>query len=310
MVPLTTFGLILLKALLQASVYPCNGARVCDLKELPSYRLEFYENIYSNFVQKPFQAPRHMVNDTDIVSKFRSFLCGRMAVDLPSSSAAAGVSAAPAKSFPWHVVLNFHSSFTCGGVLITNYWVLTVASCLIRGVRSVSFWSSKVEISIVSRVTHVDYNDLTGENDIALIKIDPAASYNEFIRPACFPNIFMNLTTAATCYISGFAPGTQESLKYSPVYVMPQEICSYAWKTRDYHVDRRSICGDYSTPDVCYDDLGNPLTCLVDGRYYIVGMVDRYMGHCNSSDFPMTFIRVFEFADWIFTTIVKYSKYD
>uniref|UniRef100_A0A2C9JVD3 Peptidase S1 domain-containing protein n=1 Tax=Biomphalaria glabrata TaxID=6526 RepID=A0A2C9JVD3_BIOGL len=293
-------------------------ADVCTYDVLPSASLYEYEKNYSNYIHKPFQKSRHFVKQSKLASKFNSSVCGIMDVSLSSSILGKDVKIAPIKSFPWHVNLYMTKFFSCSGVLILNYWVLTIARCSLHAQRIyMGIWdvnslnSFEKDITINKRFQHEDYNPLTKENDIALIRLQKPVKFDAYSRSICFPDINIDFNAATNCYISSF--GTIDSninrssdfLRYSKVNIIPNEICSYAWKTRGIVIDRRSICTDFGAGNLCFGDSGIPLVCKVKGRYYLAGISNGYEEGCTLTYYPTTFTRVFEYSDWIYWIIEK-----
>lgn len=129
-----------------------------------------------------------------------------------------GVSVEKASDFP-HMAgigypdLNGDLAFKCGGSLVSEFFVLTVAHCstadrtkpttirlgdLNLKVRDVN--SPEVDIPIERFISHEAYNKDTRVNDIAVVKMKQSALFSINIRPAClqFTNNLPKSTAIAT----------------------------------------------------------------------------------------------------------------
>ena len=104
--------------------------------------------------------------------------------------------------FPWMAALmNTDESFFCRGTLIASRWLLTAAQCLFKDPsQTIPKTTSEIRIvlgehdtesateSIIARkvikvaiiIKHPNYNTITSDSDIAMIKLSAAVDLNMF----------------------------------------------------------------------------------------------------------------------------------
>ena len=97
-------------------------------------------------------------------------------------------------SWPHQVSLQGPSGHFCGGVLISPDFVLTSGRCAslindygfsaVVGVHDISN-SNAQRICLKNTVIHPDFNSVTGDNDVALLKLAWSAELDEWTNPAC-----------------------------------------------------------------------------------------------------------------------------
>lgn len=90
---------------------------------------------------------------------------------------------APPRTFTYQVSLEDEDGHFCGGSIISKYWVLTAAHCVLEtNVRVVSgsvYRDEGIRHAVKSIVLHEEYNDTTLENDIAVIQLRNSIVFNK-----------------------------------------------------------------------------------------------------------------------------------
>lgn len=208
----------------------------------------------------------------------------------------------------------------CGGVLINEYWVLTLGLCSLgtqdpdvnmRAVLGAHLRSSpspnQVTINVAGTVTHESYVPEAGDdNDIGLVKLAEPAPISDFIKPVCPPDP-VNEYTAASCVVSGWGSNVnngpfEDQLTYTNISVNSQSFC--VSEIIGYTPEGR-LCAsnaDY-TRDTCDGDVGGPLADKINGQFTVIGLVGASL-RCGEGK-PGIYTRVGDFSDWITAKMEK-----
>uniref|UniRef100_A0A3Q1GDL0 Transmembrane serine protease 2 n=1 Tax=Acanthochromis polyacanthus TaxID=80966 RepID=A0A3Q1GDL0_9TELE len=234
-----------------------------------------------------------------------------------NSSRAPRSSLASVGSWPWQVSLQVSGVHRCGGAIVSPYWIVTAAHCVMR-TSSPADWSVYAGImdrlntlfnpaySVSHVIMHEDFNILTRENDVALMRLsrplDITASSN--IGPVCLPNVGLNVTVPQSYWITRFdrsrnGDSGSVQLMEAQVSVVDTTECNssiaYNGKiSQDMFCARETEAG----ARICHADTGGPLVTLTDGLWWLIG--DSIWGeHCTGQKKPGVYGNVTSYLDWI-----------
>ncbi|XP_018365414.1 PREDICTED: venom protease [Trachymyrmex cornetzi] len=240
-----------------------------------------------------------------------------------------GGTEAVAGEFPWMTRLGYifgfidgeqMMSWMCGGTLISPRHILTAAHCFseipdfllgyIARIGDVDCNSDNdgadpVDVFIEEIIIHDEYNDLTHENDVAVLKTDRKISFTTKRLPACLPpgNLKNQNLEGMETFIAGWGTtkyqGTSsDKLLKATVFITKQKECKDAY-SKDYYavIDNRTVCARNDGIDSCQGDSGGPLM-LQNGNTTVVGIVSWGKG-CASKNYPGVYTDVSSFLSFI-----------
>ncbi|XP_073708659.1 serine protease 27-like [Garra rufa] len=221
-------------------------------------------------------------------------------------------------SWPWQVSL--HSSVFgghfCGGSLINNKWVLTAAHCL-PGVTASSLLvylgkrtqqgvnTYEISRNVISIIVHPSYNSQTNDNDIALLHLSSAVTFNDYIRPVCLAAQGSVFPVGTSSWITGWgdiqsgvslpSPGIlQETL----VPVVANDQCNTLLGSGS--VTTNMMCAGLieGGKDTCQGDSGGPMVSKQCSVWVQSGVTSWGYG-CADPNAPGVYARVSQYQSWI-----------
>jgi len=166
----------------------------------------------------------------------------------------------------------------CGATLISDTHVLTAAHCLAPFKQEdilvkLGEYDFETEgetgdqtFTVQSMKNHEDYNDVTFENDIAIIKLDRPAILSNSVWPICLPPASERFTNRrafvigwGTIYFGGPVSSTLQEVN---VRVWEPSECKKNYATLDRNVLDTMLCAGETNRDSCQGDSGGPLNCM------------------------------------------------
>jgi hypothetical protein len=221
--------------------------------------------------------------------------------------------------FPWQVFL-IAGNFQCGGSIINESWILTAAHCtkndfgnailasdmVVKVGANNPYSSLEGKKYLVSEViVHEGYNDVTNENDIALLKLkDPVnftnavpvklVSADDVLEGATSPGVMSWVTGWGLTNVNPKV--FPNSLQKVQLPIVTNAVASTVWGT----IPATDIMAGYrnGNKDACSGDSGGPMVVPVLGEYKQAGIVSWGSSNCNSYG---GYTRVSLFVSWIKT---------
>ncbi|KAF3426627.1 hypothetical protein E2986_01079 [Frieseomelitta varia] len=223
------------------------------------------------------------------------------------------------KAWPFLVAVYKEGIFYCGGVILSELWVLTAAHCL-DGYAGQYF---EIQAGVLRRnsfspmsqfrrarymILHSQYDPRSMRNDIAMIMLDDPLRFNRWVRPICLPGpdllgpMWRNKPEPnSTCIAIGW--GAVKEFGENPDHLREVEVPILA--SCKYEDDRNDavICAGYPQGgrDACQGDSGGPLLCrnpYSESQWYVAGVISHGEGCARPND-PGAYTRVSYFVDWI-----------
>jgi len=158
------------------------------------------------------------------------------------------------------------------------------------------------------------YNPKGFNNDIVLLKISPALTFNTNVKPACLPKEgFTPESTGALSIVSGWGRLNydlgviSDTLNYVHLPLMTNEQCKASW----LHITPSMVCAGFipgGEKSSCKGDSGGPLVVPdANGNAIIYGVVSHGIEGCTKPGFPAVYARVSKFLSWIQSNLVTFN---
>uniref|UniRef100_A0A3Q2YJA8 Transmembrane serine protease 5 n=1 Tax=Hippocampus comes TaxID=109280 RepID=A0A3Q2YJA8_HIPCM len=155
-------------------------------------------------------------------------------------------------------------------------------------------------------VYNKNYNHVSHDSDIALMKLRTPLNFSDTVRPVCLPQFDYDPPGGTQCWISGWGytqPDAHTEELWclcAPVPIISTNKCNSSCMYNG-EITPRMLCAGYSEGkvDACQGDSGGPLVCQDDNVWRLMGVVSWGNG-CAEPNHPGVYTKVAKFLGWIY----------
>ncbi|GBL80670.1 Serine proteinase stubble [Araneus ventricosus] len=208
----------------------------------------------------------------------------------------------------------------CGATLLNQYWAVTAAHCIdgkrptdiiLRlgeyNFRRADEMHPHVERRIYVMVIHPEFDRVTYENDLALLRFQEPVKLQANIVPVCLPRNLDDIT-GRIAVVTGWGRLSEDgelptSLHEVHLPIVSNKECEQMYYEAGYAEKIREVfvCAGVSDGglDACEGDSGGPMVVRGDhGEWVLVGLISWGMG-CAAPKQPGVYTRISEFTEWV-----------
>ncbi|XP_054722085.1 serine proteinase stubble-like [Uloborus diversus] len=226
--------------------------------------------------------------------------------------------------WPWMISLRRYEGkafkHKCGATLLNQLWAITAAHCVdgkmpnevVLRLGEYNFHRMDeshphVERRIYMIVIHPQFDAVTYENDLALLRFYEPVSLRANIVPICLPKPLDDVA-GRMAVVTGWGRLAEEgelpgSLHEVSMPILTNKECEEMYSAAGYVETIRDVfvCAGLLNGglDACEGDSGGPMVVRgTRGQWKLVGLISWGMG-CAAPKQPGVYTRITKFVDWI-----------
>ncbi|CAL4096346.1 unnamed protein product, partial [Meganyctiphanes norvegica] len=208
-------------------------------------------------------------------------------------------------------------SHACGGTIISADAIITSATCANRrhpknmqvvvGDYNLNLQEGDEQIIEVSQIIpHPEYSIYNMENDIAILKLSTPLEFNKYVQAIDLPP-YTGFHASGECTMSGWGSSHSSDDNLTDILqkillpiITVSECNALLYGDLGLTVSRKKVCAGYTTSgkNECISDDGGPLTCLLNGRPYLAGVLSYDLG-CFDNEYPGVYTDIEDYIEWI-----------
>ncbi|XP_074067381.1 inactive serine protease 54 [Macrotis lagotis] len=232
-------------------------------------------------------------------------------------------------TFPWVVSLQ-DSQYThlALGCIVSEFWILSIASCFqnrkkvlaLVGITDMNARRrTQPEYLISAILRHEGFNDMTMENNIALLKTYTAIEFSDQVQPICFSSRNLAPGILENCWVSGWIHTAQLMLDWPFNHGTPGETrarmemgilkklpVQEVWPCSLKRPWGTACCSPREEDNTfrCLGDPGNLVMCQAKktSLWILSGILNKGGMSCSG---PFLYTKLSYYGDWISKRIMK-----
>lgn len=223
------------------------------------------------------------------------------------------------KEYPYIVSLqNIYGEHQCGGVILTEKFVLTSAQCqfgsewaveiIVAGISDLQNLNDSMiqQRKIKEFMRHEDYTGGPVPDDIALILLDEPFVFNQNIQPIKLGSNgkrFDYKTDQTTILGWGMTNDTTKDLypdvlQKANLQLMDPVECQKSLSNFNFDL-KKNLCTEPDLPIFCVGDSGSPLVYKNGSDTILIGIASWVFYPCTKPIRPSVFVNVSYYINWI-----------